>query len=66
MKNFNNFTQWKNWSVDMMITRWITQQKYLAQSGHSTQECIVHFQYTVFTKEPIREQGIKFECMNFS
>ena len=26
-------------------------------------ECIVHFQYTLHTKEPIRDQEIKLECL---
>ena len=37
MKNINNFTQWKNWSVDVMFMRVITHQKHLTQSGRSTQ-----------------------------
>ena len=65
MKNINNFTQWKNGSVDVTITRAITQQKHLAQSGRSTRSALYIFNTLhVFTKAPIREQEIKLECMN--
>ena len=63
MKNINNFNQWKNGSVDVTITR----QKLLAQSGRSTQSALDNFNtLRVFTKEPIREQENKWECMNKS
>ena len=65
MKNINNFTQWKNGSVDVTFMRAITHQKHLAQSGHSTRSAVDIFNtLRVFTKEPIREQEIKLECMN--
>ena len=61
MKNTNNITQWKNGSVYVTITRGITQQKHLAQSGHSTQSALYIFNtLCVFTKEPIREQEISW------
>ena len=44
----------------------ITHQKHLAQSGRSTQSAVDIFNtLRIFTKEPIREQEIKLECMNF-
>ena len=59
MKNINNFTQWKNGSVDVPITCAITQQKRLVQSGHNTQSALYIFNtLLLFTKEPIREQEI--------
>ena len=66
MKNSNNFTQWKkNGSVDVTFTRTITHQNHLAQSGRSTRNAVHIFNtLCVFTKEPIREQDIKLECMN--
>ena len=64
MKNINNFTQWKNGSVDVTFTRAITHQKHLTQSGRSTRSKVDIFNTPrVFTKEPIREQDIKLECM---
>ena len=43
----------------------ITHQKHLAQSGRSTRSAVDTFNtLRVFTKEPIREQKIKLECMN--
>ena len=58
----NNFTRWKNGSGDVTITRVITQQKHLAQSGRSTQSALyISNTFRLFTKEPIREQEIKFE-----
>ena len=60
MKNNNNFTQWKNGSVYVTITRVFTQQKHLAQSGCSTQSALYIFNtLRVFTEKPIREQEIK-------
>ena len=65
MKNINNFTQWKNGSVDVAFTHAITHQKHLAQSGRSTRSAVDIFNaLCVFMKEPIREQEIKLECMN--
>ena len=53
MKNINNFTQWKNGSVDVTFAVW-------AQSGRSTRSAVDIFNtLRVFTKEPIREQEIK-------
>ena len=57
MKNVNNF--------DVTFTCAITHQKHLAQSGRSTWSAVDIFNtLRVFTKEPIREQEIKLECMN--
>ena len=65
MKNINNFTQWKNGTVDVTFARAITHQKHLTQSGCSTLSAVDIFNtLRVFTKEPIREQEIKLECMN--
>ena len=65
MKNMNNFTQWKNGSVDVMFRRAITQQKHLVQSGHTTWSAVDIFNtLCVFTKEPIRGQEINLESMN--
>ena len=48
-----------------MFARVITHQKHLAQSGRSTRSAVDIFNtLRVFTKEPIREQEIKLECMN--
>ena len=64
MKNINNFTQCKNRSVNVTITR-----DHASKASHAVWvqyvECIVHFTLPVFTKEPIREHEIKLECMNF-
>ena len=66
MKNINNFTQWKkNGSVDVTITSAIMHQKHLAQSGRSMRSAVDIFNtLRIFTKEPIREQEIKLQCMN--
>ena len=41
-------------------------QKHLTQSGHSTLSVVDIFHtLRVFTKEPIREQEIKLECMDY-
>ena len=65
MKNINNFTQLKNGSVDVTFEREITHQKHLGQSGRSTRSAVDIFNtLRVFTKEPIREQEMKLECMN--
>ena len=63
MKNMNDFIQWKNGSVDVRIMcdhakapRAVWAQ-YAERSGHFNALCLL-------TKEPIREQEIKFECMN--
>ena len=55
----------KNGSVDVMLTRAITHQKHLAKSGRSTWSAVDIFNtLRLFTKEPIREQEIKLECIN--
>ena len=44
--------------------RAIAHQKHLAQSRRSTRSAVDIFNtLRVFTKEPIREQEIKLECM---
>ena len=49
----------------MTFARDITHQKHHAQSGRSTRSAVDIFNtLRVFTKEPIREQEIKLECMN--
>ena len=49
----------------MTFAREIKHQKHLAQSGRSTRSAVDIFNtLRVFTKEPIREQEIKLECMN--
>ena len=64
MKNINIFTKHKNGSVNVMFTRTITHQKHLAQSGRNTRNALYIFNtLRVFTKEPIRKQEIKLECM---
>ena len=51
----------------MTFARAITHQKHLAQSGCSTGSAVDIFcKLCVFTKESIREQEIKLECMNIS
>ena len=48
----------------MTFARKITHQKHLAQSGRSTRSAVDIFNtLRLFTKEPIREQEIKLECM---
>ena len=69
MKNINNFTQWKKW-----ISRCYVRARHhapkaprtvWAQFGRSTWNAVDIFNtLRVFTKEPIREQEIKLECMN--
>ena len=67
MKNIENFTQWKNESVDVMFIPAIMHQKLLEQSGGSSRSAVVIFNsLCVFTTEPIREQEIKLECMNIN
>ena len=61
MKNTKTLPSEKNGSVDVTIMH----QKHLAQSGCSTRSAVDIFNtLRVFTKEPIREQEIKLECMN--
>ena len=49
----------------MTFTCEIMHQKHLAQSGRNTRSAVDIFNtLRVFTKEPIREQEIKLECMN--
>ena len=60
-----NLPSEKNGSVDVTFTCTITHQKHLAQSGRTTRSAVDIFNtLRVFTKEPIREQDIKLECMN--
>ena len=55
----------KNGSVDVTLTCVITHQKHLVQSGRSTWSAVDNFNtLRIFTKEPIREQDAKLECMN--
>ena len=57
----------KNGSLDVTFTGRITHQKHLAQSGCSKPSAVDIFNtLRVFTKQPIREQEIKLECMNES
>ena len=61
MKNINNFTQWKKWSVDVTYARAITHQKHLAQSWRSTRSAVDIFNtLRVFTKEPIRDKKLSW------
>ena len=54
----------KNGSVYVTFARDITHQKHLAQSRRSTRSAVDIFNtLRIFTKEPIREQEIKLECM---
>ena len=65
MKNIKTLPSEKNGSVDVTFARKITHQKHLAQSGRSTWSAVDIFNtFCIFTKEPIREQEIKMECMN--
>ena len=65
MKNINNFTQCKKWISRCDVHAAITHQKHLPQSGRSTRTAVDIFNtLRVFTKEPIRGQEIKLECMN--
>ena len=60
MKNINNFTQWKNESVDVTFTNAITHQKHLAQFRRSTRSAVDIFNSLhIFGKELIRKQEIK-------
>ena len=52
-------------AVDVTFAHEIRHQKHLAQSGRSTRSAVdIINTLRVFTKEPIREQEIKLECMN--
>ena len=67
LKNINNFTQWKNGSVDVTFTRAITHQKHLKQSGRTTRSAVdisIHSAYLLQSQS--REHKIKLECMNES
>ena len=58
MKNINNFTQWKNGSVDVTFTRAITHQKHLAQSGRSTRSAVdisIHSAYLLKSQSEIKK-----------
>ena len=65
MKNINNFTQWKIWISRCDVHTHDHAPKAPRAVWAQYAECSGHFQYT-FTKEPIREQEIKLECMNAS
>ena len=56
IKRINKLNQWENGSVDVTFKRATTHQKHHAQ-------CVKHT-LGVFTNEPIREQEIRWECMN--
>ena len=65
MKSINEFTQQKYGSFDVTFTRASTHQKHYAQSGCSTRSAVDIFNTLhVFAHEPIREQEIKWDCMN--
>ena len=62
MKNIYNLPSGKKWISRCDVHG---HQKHLVQSGHSTRSAADIFNTRrVFTKEPIREQEIKLECMN--
>ena len=64
MKNINMLTQWKKWISQCDVHARVTHQKHL-RSGRSTRSAVDIFNtLRVFTKEPIREQEIKLECLN--
>ena len=65
MKNINNFTQWKKWISQCDIYARNHAPKAPRAVWAQYTECSGHFQYTprLFTKEPIREQETKLECM---
>ena len=49
----------------MTFTCAITHQKHLTQSGRSMRSAVdILNKLHIFTKEPIREQEIKLECVN--
>ena len=51
----------------MWRLRATTHQKHLIQPGRSTCSAVNIFNtLRVFAKEPIREQEIKLECMNYN
>ena len=66
IKNINSITQWKKWFSQC--------DDHTRDHAHATKatraiwvqyvECIVHLQYTIAYKEPIRKREIKLECMN--
>ena len=66
LENYKQLYQAKNGSVDVMIMCVITQQKHLAQSGHS-KFCVLYIlnSLIILTNVPIREQEIKLECMDY-
>ena len=67
MKIIINFAQWKNVSVDVTIMSAIMHKQHFTQDGHSTWSAAVDIFNALrkFAQEPIREQEIKLECMNF-
>ena len=69
MKNINNFTQWTKWisRCDVLARDHAPKapRAVWAQSSLCTRSAVDIFNtLRVFTKEPIREQEIKLECMN--
>ena len=63
MKNIYNFTQWEKWISRCDVHARDRAPK--AQSGCNTRSAVDIFNtLRVFTKEPIKEQEIKLECMN--
>ena len=67
IKNINNFTQWKKVDHSMWGSRALSHTKSTSCSpGAVRAQSAVDIFNTlrVFTKEPIREQEIKLECMN--
>ena len=65
MKNINNSTQWKKWISRCDVHARDHAPKAPRAAGHSTRSAVDIFNtLRVFTKEPIREQEIKLECMN--
>ena len=69
VKNSNNFTQWKK-CISLCDVRARDHapkapRAVCAQSRRSTRSAVDIFNtLRVYTKEPIREQEIKLECMN--
>ena len=65
MKNINNFTQWKKWISRCDVHARDHAPKAPRAVWAQYAECSGHFHtLRVFTKESIREQEIKLECMN--
>ena len=69
MKNINIFTQWKKWvsRCDVRARDHVPKASLAVwvQPGRSSRSAVDIFNtLRIFTKEPIREQEIKLECMN--